>query len=66
LKDRIESAIDRLPEKLQSVFVLYELQGLKYAQIAEVLEIPLNSVKVYLMRARIHLQKELSDYGPES
>lgn len=42
----------RLPENLRSVFVLYEVNGLRYREIAEVLEIPINSVKVYLLRAR--------------
>lgn len=42
----------KLPENLRSVFVLYEVNGLRYREIAEVLEIPINSVKVYLLRAR--------------
>lgn len=66
LKVRIDAAIRTLPEQLRSIFVLYELQGLKCAQIADVLEMPVNTVKVYLVRARIHLQKELRDYGPGS
>jgi|SRR5580658_1287423 RNA polymerase sigma-70 factor (ECF subfamily) len=42
----------KLPENLRSVFVLYEVNGLRYREIAEVLGIPINSVKVYLSRAR--------------
>jgi RNA polymerase sigma-70 factor, ECF subfamily len=42
----------KLPENLRSVFVLYEVNGLRYREIAVVLGIPINSVKVYLMRAR--------------
>jgi RNA polymerase sigma-70 factor (ECF subfamily) len=42
----------KLPENLRSVFVLYEVNGLRYREIAEVLEMPINSVKVYLSRAR--------------
>lgn len=45
----------KLPENLRSVFVLYEVNGLRYREIAEVLEIPINSVKVYLLRARERL-----------
>jgi RNA polymerase sigma factor (sigma-70 family) len=45
----------RLPENLRSVFVLYEVNGLRYREIAEVLGIPINSVKVYLLRARERL-----------
>ncbi len=53
----IEDAISRLPEQLRSVFLLYEIEGFKYREIAEILKIPVNSVKVYLMRARIKLQE---------
>ena len=45
LRGRIDAAIEALPEKLKLVFVLYELEGLKCAQVAEVLEMPLNTVK---------------------
>lgn len=45
----------KLPENLRSVFVLYEVNGLRYREIAEVLEMPINSVKVYLSRARERL-----------
>ena len=45
----------KLPEYLRSVFVLYEVNGLRYREIAEVLGIPINTVKVYLLRARERL-----------
>jgi RNA polymerase sigma factor (sigma-70 family) len=45
----------KLPENFRSVFVLYEVNGLRYREIAEVLEMPINSVKVYLSRARERL-----------
>ncbi|PSQ82196.1 MAG: sigma-70 family RNA polymerase sigma factor, partial [Bacteroidetes bacterium QS_1_63_11] len=38
---------------------LRELQGLKYKEIAETLDMPLNTVKVYLHRGRKKLQAEL-------
>jgi RNA polymerase sigma-70 factor (ECF subfamily) len=59
MSERIKEAVQRLPENLRSVFVLYEMQDLKYSEIAEALDIPLNSVKVYLLRARRKLQEEL-------
>ncbi len=61
----ISQAIGMLPEKLRSVFVLYELDGLKYKEIAQALEIPVNSVKVYLLRARKELQKQLREIKTE-
>ena len=62
---KIKSAIENLPEKLKSPFVLYELEGFKYREISKILDIPLNTVKVNLLRARKHLQKELKSYARE-
>lgn len=58
--ENIKSKIQELPENLRSVFVLYELQNMKYKEISKSLEIPINSVKVYLLRARKQLQEKLS------
>lgn len=65
MSEKLKDAIQRLPEKLKSVLVLYELQGLRYNEIASVLNIPVNSVKVYLFRARKKLQEELNHYEPQ-
>ena len=61
IKSKINEAVDKLPGHLKSVFVFYELEGMKYKEISEVLSIPLNSVKVYLLRARKKLQLELRE-----
>ena len=53
-----------LPENLRSVFVLYEVNGLRYREIAEVLGIPVNSVKVYLLRARERLSNLVTQEEP--
>jgi len=55
--EQARKALLRLPENLRSVFVLYEVNGLRYREIAETLEIPINTVKVYLSRARERLSK---------
>lgn len=60
---KVKEAIQRLPENLRSVFVLYEIEEMKYKEISRALELPLNSVKVYLLRARKKLQEELKEYG---
>lgn len=56
-ENKIKDAIKLLPDNQRSVFVLYEIQGMKYKEISKTLELPINSVKVYLMRARKQLQK---------
>ena len=35
---------------------------MKYKEISKILNVPINSVKVYLMRARKNLQKELEQF----
>ena len=53
--EQARKALLRLPENLRSVFVLYEVNGLRYREIAQALDIPINTVKVYLSRARVQL-----------
>ncbi|MHC4821449.1 MAG: RNA polymerase sigma factor [Planctomycetota bacterium] len=43
--DRVHRAVDRLPEHLRSVFELGEVQGLRYAEVSEILGIPVGTVK---------------------
>jgi RNA polymerase sigma-70 factor (ECF subfamily) len=61
----IKEAIERLPERFKSPFVLYELQEFRYKEISKILDIPLNTVKVNILRARKQLQKELKKYAKE-
>jgi len=63
LRRRVDQALQGLPERLRSVFILYEINGLRYREIAAQLEIPINSVKVHLLRARKRLQEELRKEG---
>ena len=61
-KERIMSAIHRLPEKVKNVVIMREIQDLKYDDIASALEIPINSVKVYLHRGRKLLFEHLKSF----
>lgn len=58
----LETAIARLPDAFRPVFVLREIEGLSVEDTAEALQIPQETVKTRLFRARRRLQKEL---GPE-
>lgn len=55
----IKKAIQTLPEKQQTIVDYYFIQDMKYTEIAEQLDIPLSTVKVYVMRSRAALQREL-------
>lgn len=58
----IREAIERLPEHYRTVVVLRYLHDFSYNEIAETLNLPLNTVKSYLFRARQQLQTLLQDY----
>jgi RNA polymerase sigma-70 factor, ECF subfamily len=56
----IRAIVDTLPPNYRSVIVLSEMEGLKDAEIAEVLGINLQTAKMRLHRGRAMLKKELS------
>jgi len=62
LRQKIIEAVDELPPKYQSVFVLKEVEGLKLSEIAEVLDLSVGGVKSRLHRARLHLRATLGPY----
>jgi RNA polymerase sigma-70 factor, ECF subfamily len=56
----LERAIANLPEVFRTVFVLRDIEGLSVEDAAEALQIPKDTVKTRLLRARRRLQKELN------
>jgi len=58
-KRSIDQAVDALPVEFREVFVLRELEGLSYKEIAEVARIPIGTVMSRLSRARRQLQGAL-------
>jgi len=63
IDDRVVEAIDALPEEFHDVLVLSDLGDLKYGEIAEVLDIPVGTVKSRLFRARKLLQDRLRSFA---
>lgn len=61
----ISSALEALPEQYKEVILLADVEGLSYAEIAEMLEIPDGTVMSRLHRGRKALQKALWDYAVE-
>ena len=55
----VYSVLDTLPEKKRAVFILFELQGLSGAEIADLLRCPLDTVKTRLHYAREAFFSEL-------
>lgn len=63
IDDQVVEAIDDLPEEFRDVLVLSDLGDLKYAEIAEVLDIPVGTAKSRLFRARRLLQDRLRAFA---
>jgi RNA polymerase sigma-70 factor (ECF subfamily) len=55
----LDEAIARLPEDFRVAVVLRDVQGMDYAQIAEVLEIPIGTVRSRIARGRQALANDL-------
>jgi RNA polymerase sigma-70 factor (ECF subfamily) len=65
IDEEVTREIDQLPEDYRTAVVLSDIQGLRYAEIAEILGIPEGTVKSRLFRGRRILQKKLVDYAVE-
>jgi RNA polymerase sigma-70 factor (ECF subfamily) len=60
-RDHLEEALDHVDEPYRSVIILREIQNLKYREISEALDMPMNTVKVYVHRGRKKLRKQLAE-----
>jgi RNA polymerase sigma-70 factor (ECF subfamily) len=60
-RERVRASVERLPEFLRQVVLLAYYQGLKYREIAEILDIPVGTVKSRLHAALVKLQEAWSD-----
>ncbi|MEM7159222.1 MAG: sigma-70 family RNA polymerase sigma factor [Myxococcota bacterium] len=59
LRRDLGAAIEELPERYRAVIVLYYLQEVSYPEIAEILELPLGTVKTHLHRAKRLLRQQM-------
>lgn len=60
LRDRLEKAMEQLPENYRLVIAAHYLQGVQYEALAETLDIPVGTVKTHLHRAKKRLRELLS------
>ena len=59
LPEVLSSAINGLPEKYRTAFLLRDVQELPYEEVAKVLNVPLGTVKSRVNRARMMLREKL-------
>lgn len=59
LRAAVQREVARLPEPYRSSVVLRELQEMKYREIGEILDLPVNTVKTHVHRGRRLLRQRL-------
>jgi RNA polymerase sigma-70 factor (ECF subfamily) len=59
LREILDSAVTKLPQKYRQAFVLRDLDQLSYEEIAQILSVPLGTVKSRVNRARNMLRNML-------
>ncbi len=62
LQAQVQKALSRLPDKLRTTILLYDMEGLSYEEIAETLDVPIGTVKSRLFNARMQLRNWLKAY----
>lgn len=64
--ERLKEALDELPEDQREVFVMREFSGLKFREIADILDIPVPTAKSRMRYALESLRAHLSAYAEHS
>lgn len=62
LMEVVEAAIRSMSDKLRSVLLLHDREDMAYEEIAQMLDVPVGTVKSRLFLARAHLQNALRPY----
>lgn len=62
LKDALNKALSKLPEKVKQVFLMNRFQGLRYSDIAQKNGTSVKTVEAYMTKALKMLRYEMSDY----
>lgn len=65
LREKLDTAIDSLPEGYRELFLLKEIEKLHIKEIAQILNLNPGVVKTRLHRARLQLRAILSEYWSE-
>lgn len=62
LIEKIHSIINELPKECKQVFTMSRFDNMKYEEIAEKIDISVNTVKYHMKNALLKLRVELKDY----
>ncbi len=58
----IQNCLNQLPEEFKAVVILVDIQSIDYIEAAEIMRLPLGTVKSRLARARVRLRDCLQGY----
>ncbi len=64
LGSEIEQAIARLRPEYRTAILLRHVEGRSYEEIADVMDLPLGTVKTYIHRARLEVREHLAHLKP--
>jgi RNA polymerase sigma-70 factor (ECF subfamily) len=62
--EKLQDALNRLPEEFRTPIILYYFEEFSYKEIADQMRVPLGTVMSRLARAKAWLRKELQDEMP--
>jgi RNA polymerase sigma-70 factor (ECF subfamily) len=62
LKQHVQKAIECLPGRYRVAIVLRHMEGLDYDEIAQIMNLPLGTVKTFMHRGREQLREILAAY----
>ena len=65
LKQKLANAVDDLPLKYRTVFVMHDVEGYTHEEIGAALGVPSGTSKAQLSRARARLRQALSQFASE-
>jgi RNA polymerase sigma factor (sigma-70 family) len=65
LLDRLQLALDELPQNQREVFVAHELDGIGFKELAQAADVPLNTLLARKRYAVLHLRERLRDIYDE-
>lgn len=61
-QELVRKLLGTLPEKYRMILTLKEIENLSYLEIARIMDISMDKVKVWLFRARLQLREKLLPY----
>ena len=64
ISQKIEEAVNLLPEQQQRAFRLKRMEGKKTKEVAEIMGLSVKTIEMHLSKATLHLRQNLKDYLP--